>query len=126
MIELVAIAIGGALGALARHGAAGVGNTLFGIDFPWGTLIVNVVGSLLIGIAYVLLIERLALSPIWRSALIVGFLGAFTTFSTYSLQAIALLQEGRLAAAASYVLGSVVLCLAATALGIGMGRFVPS
>ncbi len=125
MTELLAIAIGGALGALARHGVTQGGTMLFGADFPYGTLIVNVAGSLLIGVAYVAIVERGALNPALRPALMVGFLGAFTTFSTYSLQAIALLQEGRGLAAASYVMGSVVLCLVATGIGIALTRTLP-
>ncbi len=125
MIELLAIAIGGALGALTRHGVTIASTTAFGTGFPYGTLIANVAGSLLIGVAFVWLVERHQLSPVIRSAVIVGFLGAFTTFSTYSLQAFALLEDGRLAAATSYVLGSVILCLAATAAGIALARLLP-
>lgn len=122
MLELIAIAVGGAAGALARHGVTHLGNVAFGVDFPWGTLIVNVAGSLAIGVAWVVLMERGALSPAARSAIVVGFLGAFTTFSTYSLQAIALMEQGRLAAAGTYVFGSVLLCLAGTGAGIFLTR----
>ena len=122
MTELFAIAIGGAIGALARHGVAALGNSWFGTGFPYGTLMANVIGSLLIGIAYVLLVERAALSPAARAAIIVGFLGALTTFSTYSLQAVALLEEGRPGAAALYIVGSVLLCLSATAAAIWATR----
>jgi len=125
MLELFAIALGGAAGALARHGAAHAIDSWLGTHFPFGTMFVNIAGSLLIGLAFVLLIERLTLAPIWRSVMIVGFLGAFTTFSTYSLQALALLEAGRFAAAAAYVVGSVVICVAATAAGMALARQLP-
>ena len=83
MKHLVLIALGGAGGALARHWmTALVQNTAAG-QFPWGTLSVNLLGSLGIGVAYVLIMERALLHPDWRGAVMVGFLGAFTTFSAF-------------------------------------------
>ncbi|XOV88569.1 MAG: fluoride efflux transporter CrcB [Pseudomonadota bacterium] len=125
MNELVAIGLGGALGAVARHGVAHVCNLLFGTQFPYGTLVVNVVGSFLIGILFVLLVERALLPPVWRSVLIVGFLGAFTTFSTFSLQTLALFEEGRAGAALVYVGASVIVCVLAAALGLALARQLP-
>lgn len=122
MNDLVVIGIGGALGAMARHGATHVGNLLLGTSFPYGTLIVNVVGSLLVGIIFAVLVERELFSPVWRSALIIGFLGAFTTFSAFSLQTVALIEEGRFAAALIYVSGSVIVCIGAAAIGLLLGR----
>ena len=119
---LKAIGIGGALGALARHGATHVGNLVLGTSFPYGTLIINVVGSLLVGIIFAVLVERELFSPVWRSALIIGFLGAFTTFSAFSLQTMALFEEGRFSAALVYVLGSVIVCIGAAGLGLMLGR----
>jgi CrcB protein len=125
MYELTAIGIGGAAGALARYGVAHYSNYLFGSHFPYGTLIVNVVGSFLIGVLFVLFTERAMMSPIWRSALIVGFLGAFTTFSTFSLQALALMEEGRLAAALTYIASSVIICILAAGVGMFLARQLP-
>lgn len=119
---LVAIAVGGALGSLARHALTLWADQIFGADFPYGIFIANIAGSVAIGICFVLLFERALLPEIWRSMLMVGFLGAFTTFSTFSLQAIGLLQEGRLMAAALYVLGSVVLSILGAWLGIVSAR----
>lgn len=122
MIEVMAIAAGGAIGALARFWTVNLVSQLAGADFPYGILVVNVLGSCLIGIAFVLLIERSSMDTPWRSFVIVGILGAFTTFSTFSLQALYLMEAGRLMAAATYVVGSVVLCLIGVALGVAVTR----
>ena len=118
MGTLLAVAIGGALGSLARYGLGLWSEQVSGGDFPYGILVANVAGSVAIGVCFVLLFERALLPEVWRSLLMVGFLGGFTTFSTFSLQAIGLLQDGRLLAAGVYVLGSVVLSLAGAWLGI--------
>ena len=107
MGTIIAIALGGALGSLARHGIAIWFDTVLGHDFPYGIFIANIVGSALMGICFVLLIEKSLLTEFWRSLLMVGFLGAFTTFSTYSIQSLSLLLEGRLVAAGTYILGTV-------------------
>lgn len=122
MLELIAIAVGGAFGAVARFSLGQwVGDTL-GTEFPWGILLINISGSLAIGVLFVLLVEQEHLSTIYRSALMVGFLGAFTTFSTFSLQTLALIETGRFLEALSYVLASVVLSLGAVALGVFITR----
>ncbi len=125
MGTLLAIALGGAAGSLARYGLTMVFERLLGADFPFGIFIVNILGSLLIGVCFVLLFERSLLGDVWRSLLLVGFLGAFTTFSTFSLQALGLIQDGRLVAASVYVGGSVVLSILATYLGILAARALP-
>ena len=117
-MEIIAIAIGGAFGAVARYWLTEVASIAFGSDFPYGTLIVNILGSLCLGLVFVLLIERSLVGPLWRSALVVGFLGAFTTFSTFSLQAFDLLQQERFLAGGGYILGSVIASL--IAVGAGM------
>lgn len=119
MIYSLTIALGGALGALSRYWMISM---LGGSRFPWGTFTVNVLGSCLIGVMYVLISEKAVLSDQWRSLLIVGYLGAFTTFSSFSLDALLLLQEGRLLQAALYVAGSVALCLAGAWLGMVLMR----
>jgi len=122
LLELVAIAIGGAFGAVARFSLGEWIGDALGTDFPWGILLINVGGSLAIGILFVLLVEQEHLSPIYRSALMVGFLGAFTTFSTFSLQTLALIETGRFLEALTYVLASFVLSLGAVALGVFITR----
>jgi CrcB protein len=124
MIHLAAVAVGGALGALARYGLAGLIYPVAGGKFPLATLVVNVLGSTLMGVLYVLIIEKGVLSPEWRNILMVGFLGAFTTFSTFSLDALALWQNGHLLLAISYVLLNVVLCLGGMALAMALTRLI--
>jgi CrcB protein len=125
MSEIVAIAIGGALGALSRFWATNLANILFGTDFPYGILIINVLGSFAIGVLFILLVERSLMPTALGTGLIVGFLGAFTTFSTFSLQALGLLESGRLLAAAAYIGGSVVICISAAGIGMFVARLVP-
>jgi len=123
--EIAAIAVGGALGALSRFWATNLANIIFGTEFPYGILIVNITGSFAIGIVFILLIERALLPTFWGAGLVVGFLGAFTTFSTFSLQALGLLESGRLFAGAIYIAGSVIICILAAALGMFIGRLIP-
>lgn len=124
MIQTLAIAGGGAVGALLRFWmSTGVYN-IFGRSFPYGTLAVNVLGSLLMGFLYVLLIDKLVMGPAWRAALLVGLLGAFTTFSTFSLETLNLVEGGELIKAMMNVLISVVLCLFAAWIGVLVGRTV--
>jgi len=124
LIQTLAIAGGGAVGALLRFWMSTGVYHLFGRSFPYGTLAVNVVGSLLMGFLYVLLIDKLSLGPAWRAALLVGLLGAFTTFSTFSLETLNLVEEGELIKAMMNVLLSVVLCLFAAWIGVLVGRTV--
>ena len=124
MIQTLAIAGGGAIGALLRFWmSTGVYN-LLGRTFPYGTLAVNVLGSLLMGFLYVMLIDKLALGPAWRAALLVGLLGAFTTFSTFSIETLNLVEEGELIKAMLNILVSVVLCLFAAWIGVLAGRTI--
>ncbi|HAD30602.1 MAG TPA: fluoride efflux transporter CrcB [Methylophaga sp.] len=122
MLQLFAIAVGGAVGAIMRFAMSNGVYKLFGRDFPYGTLAVNVLGSLLIGVLFILLIEKLAVAAEWRAGLLVGLLGAFTTFSTFSLETFTLMENGAFLKAGLNVFLSVVLCLAATWLGISLGR----
>lgn len=122
MMQIVAIAGGGAVGALMRFWVAGWVYGLLGRGFPWGTLVVNVSGSLVMGLLYVLLVERMNVAPEWRALLLVGFLGAFTTFSTFSLETLNLIEDGQLLRAMMNVLLSVVLCIAAAWVGMVLGR----
>lgn len=125
---VLAVALGGALGAVARYGSGSWLYRIAGPGFPWGTLAVNVLGSLLIGLTF-RYVEASAVAPEVRAFVTVGFLGAFTTFSAYSLETITLLRAGAWGRAALYSGGSVVLGLAAVALGMALaghlmrGRF---
>ena len=122
MQQLLAIAGGGALGEIFRFGVSNSVHRLLGRDFPYGTLVVNTVGSLLMGLCFVLLVERMAVSAEWRSALLVGLLGAFTTFSTFSFETLALFNAGAPIKALVNIMMSVMLCLLATWLGMTLGR----
>lgn len=122
MMTYLAIAVGGALGAMSRFGLMTLIGNVASSRFPWGTLIVNVSGSLLIGVLYVLISEKMLLSAEARALLIVGFLGAFTTFSTFSLDALLLVQQGFWLQACAYLMSSVLICVLATWLGMALTR----
>jgi fluoride exporter len=117
------VALGGATGAVARFAVAQWMGARWGWTFPWGTFAVNVTGSLAIGLVMTLLFARGA-DPAYRLLLVTGFLGGYTTFSAFSFEAISLLESRRWDAASLYVIGSVVLGLLATALGLGLGRLL--
>jgi CrcB protein len=118
----VAIAAGGAFGSLFCYWTSIGVHRLAGSDFPYGTLTVNVAGSLLMGALYVLFIERMDVDPVWRGALLVGLLGAFTTFSTFSVETLNLVENGEPIRAMVNVLASVVLRIAACWIGMVAGR----
>lgn len=122
MNQLLAIAAGGALGAVFRYGMSNGIYQWLGRDFPWGTLAVNMLGSLLMGFLYVMLFERLAASAELRAFLLIGVLGAFTTFSTFSIETLLLVENGQLLRAVMNMLSSVVVCVAAAWLGIIVAR----
>ena len=122
MGQTLAIAAGGALGALLRFWASNWIYALMGRGFPYGTLAVNVVGSLAMGFCYIWLVERTTLGPEWRALVMVGFLGAFTTFSTFSIETVNLLEGGELYKAIINIVLSVVLCVTAAWLGVAAGR----
>jgi fluoride exporter len=122
MIQLFAIATGGAVGALLRYWTANAVNTRMGTGFPFGTLTVNVLGSLVIGFLYIWLLERMSTGPALRAFLMIGLLGAFTTFSTFSIETLNLLESGQPVRALLNVLVSVTVCVAAAGLGVLTAR----
>ena len=95
-----------------------------GLAFPYHTLVINLTGSFLIGLILVLLTDRVMADPAWRLLLVVGFLGGYTTFSSYTFEALQLMQHGELLRTAAYVLGSNGLGLLATYLGMLLARLV--
>ena len=119
-----AVAIGGALGAMARYAVSTWIFNATSHKFPYATLSVNVLGSFVMGILFVFIVERAALPAEMRGLLMIGFLGAFTTFSTFSLDALGLWQNGHLFLALVYVLATVVLCIVAISCAIWLARLM--
>lgn len=121
-MHVLLVAIGGAVGSVCRYLAGVVALRLFGPAFPWGTLIVNLTGSFAIGVLTELLARRFNAPMELRVLLVTGFLGGFTTFSSFSLDTIILYERGAFALAAAYVMASVVLSLGATFAGMAVIR----
>ena len=122
MKALIFIAIGGAAGAVLRYSASLSIYSLLGRGFPYGTLFVNVSGSLLMGLLSVIMMERLDMAPEWRAAVLVGVLGSFTTFSTFSIETLNLLEQGDLMRAMANIVLSILVCLLAVWFGVMIGR----
>lgn len=118
-MNLLSIALGGALGALARYGLSGWIHARLGSGFPWGTLGVNVLGSFLVGFGLSYL-QHTSLPPVSREFLAIGLLGAFTTFSTFTWETAALLRDGEWARAGLYAGGSLALGIAAVLAGLAL------
>jgi len=116
------IGLGGFIGANARYFLGRAIVERYGAAFPWGTLTINVLGSLLIGIILEFIAQRLVTDPAYRLFLVVGFLGGFTTFSTFAFETVALLEDGKWTRAVAYVLASNVAASLACFAGIWMVR----
>lgn len=121
LTKLLAITFGGGVGALLRFLSNHQVTLLLGHNFPYGILIVNIVGSFLIGLG-VVVGERLSWSPELQAGIIIGVLGGFTTFSSFSLDTIQLLESGSLFKASLNVILNVLLCLSGCFLGLQLGR----
>ncbi len=119
---LMFIAVGGAFGAVMRFLSQATVYELFGRAFPFGTLFVNVTGSFLMGLLSVFLVEKFNLSAEWHLAILVGVLGSFTTFSTFSIETLVLFEQGDLLKAMTNVLLSVVLCVTAVWVGAYLAK----
>ena len=123
----MAVGLGGALGAIVRYAISLWAIQRFEALLPTaaliGTLIANAVGAFLIGVLFVVITEKGIIAESWRPLLVVGFLGALTTFSTFSIETVGLLQQGEWLSAMVYVLGSVIICLLLTWAGIELARW---
>lgn len=122
--ELCVITIGGALGAVTRYQLGLWISSRWNQGFPLHTFLINITGAFLLGFLNILFIERLTLSPLWRLGIGVGFLGAYTTFSTFGYEVITLLEGGSYGTAAAYTLLTVFLGFIGVALGIGLARML--
>lgn len=121
--EILVVAIGGALGSVARLLLSRwIQMLLPHENLPWGIIFVNVVGCFFIGVLYVYFQHHLLFNTLWRAGLIIGVLGGFTTFSSFSLDTIVLLQKGAVFLACSNVAISIVYCLSATMIGMWVAR----
>lgn len=121
-MKILFIGVGGFLGAISRYYVSKYSNIFLGDKLPLGTVIVNVTGSFILGFLYVLSVERLAVSENFRLFLGVGFLGAYTTFSTFSVEFINLISEGVYISAIFYWVFNVVLSIVAAFFGIYLAR----
>jgi CrcB protein len=118
------IALGGAIGALARYQFAAMIQARIPAGFPWGTFVVNVTGCLLMGIVATLLAERLVVHPNWRFLIPIGFIGAYTTFSTFEYETFRAVTEGAWMVGGLNVLASVIAGYAALWLGVVLSRLM--
>lgn len=118
----LAVGAGGALGAMARHGVSRLSLHYLGPNFPWGTLAANIIGSFAMGLLIAAFAAREPVSPSMRAFLTVGSLGAFTTFSTFSLDVVTLYRDRTVMIAAAYLAASVVFSIAALLGGLLVGR----
>jgi fluoride exporter len=124
VLEVLFVALGGAIGSAARYLVGGWFAARFGAAFPYGTFVVNVTGSFIVGLFLAYAQERVSLSPYWRLFFAVGFVGGYTTFSTYEYESVRLLQDGEMLLAAVYLIGSVVTGGVAAIAGIALGSWI--
>ena len=122
--QILVIMLGGSLGALMRFIVSSSITEKMGSNFPYGTLTVNVLGSFVMGFLAMLLVERMGLDPLLRLGIFVGFLGAFTTFSTFSMETLNLFEQGESLRALVNMFVSVVLSVLAVWLGVLAGKTI--
>jgi CrcB protein len=121
--QLVAIACGGAIGALSRFGLQQWLETIYNGRFPLAIFIANSIGSLCLGLLYVLIVEKGLVPEIWRAFLIIGLISAFTTFSTFSLDSIRLIEQGEWPMALGNIVANLVFGLVGAYVGMSIGRW---
>lgn len=125
MGTVVAVGVAGFVGAIARYGVEGFVSRRSAGVFPWGTFVVNISGAFLLGIVFAMVVEgRVIVAPWLRSAVTIGLIGAYTTFSTLSLETFRLIEDGAFAAAGANAFGSLAAGLVAVYLGVVIGRIV--
>jgi CrcB protein len=124
MDKFIVISIGAILGANARYWVGGWAAERYGAAFPYGTLIINLTGSFILGLFITLITERFLVNPNWRLLIGIGFLGSYTTFSTYTYESVALLMGGQLWIGLINLFGGSMLGAAAAVLGILIGRIL--
>lgn len=122
MNQLIAVGVGGAIGSILRYGMSNWVHTYVSRAFPYGTLAVNVLGCFAMGLLFSLFLERFADSAVWRAGVLIGVLGGFTTFSSFSMETFNLIEQGEALRASANVMLSVVLCIGATWLGVLLAR----
>lgn len=124
IMNILVVALGGALGTVSRYTLGLWVSSKWSQGFPLGTFIINVTGAFLLGFLNILFIERLNISPLWRLGIGIGFLGGYTTFSTFGYEAIMLLEGGGLLTAVLYTGLTVLIGFAGVALGVGLARLL--
>jgi fluoride exporter len=120
--KLIAVAFGGAVGAIARHWLGDLINSRLPMQFPLGTFVINITGSFVIGFFLTLVNQRITIHPNWRLLIAVGFVGAYTTFSTFEFETLKLIEEGNVMSAALNVVLSLVVGFIAVWLGVMAAR----
>lgn len=119
MINLVLIFLGSGLGAISRYGISNLIHSLVGRAFPYGTLVVNASGSFIMGLLFMIILERFgALAPQLRAFLLIGFLGGYTTFSSFSIETLTLLEQGAWVSAGLNILLNIIVCISLAWLGV--------
>jgi len=119
MINLVLIFLGSGLGAISRYGLSNLVHSLVGRAFPYGTLVVNASGSFIMGLLFIIILERFgALAPQLRAFLLIGFLGGYTTFSSFSIETLTLLEQGAWVSAGLNILLNIIVCISLAWLGV--------
>jgi CrcB protein len=124
VLGVLLVALGGGIGSAARYLVGGWVASRFGPAFPYGTFAINVTGSFVIGVFLAFAQQRVSLSPYWRLFFAVGFVGGYTTFSTFEYEAVRLLQDREMLLASAYLVGSVVAGGIAVVAGIALGSWI--
>ena len=122
MTQVLAIGIGGAIGSLLRFWMSTWVHSFAGRGFPYGTLTVNVLGCLVMGVLFVLFTERFSDNAVLRAGMLIGVLGGFTTFSSFSIETFNLIEQGAHLKALANMAASLALCIGATWIGVILGR----